>query len=353
MKRKPDDQDRGPGDKSQDLREFFEDYLRVSVAEAPTFEELAAYVEGRLDRETGLLLEERMAEDAALRQEVEDLRALHAQMARPRRAAALPLRWRLGALAAAAAAALVFWLLRPPADVKTPEGPAAPPAPAVIAALRDGDRRLALSADGGVAGVASLDPAMRATVAAALRGVLPVPQGLEPLAGGQGRLMGESTGAPSFAPVSPLGTRSLSDRPMFRWAAHPGARAYEVAVFDTDLRKQQASGPVAATEWQPPQPLPRGRTYVWQVTALAGGERVTAPAPPAPEARFEVMGPAVLSEVESRRAQAPGSHLVAAIALVEAGALDEADAELRALAADNPGSPEAARLQDALKRLRR
>jgi hypothetical protein len=44
---------------------------------------------------------------------------------------------------------------------------------------------------------------------------------------------------------------------------------------------------------------------------------------------------------------------VAALALVEAGLLDDADAELAALAADNPGSAEAARLQDGLKRLRR
>jgi hypothetical protein len=124
-------------------------------------------------------------------------------------------------------------------------------------------------------------------------------------------------------------------------------------VFDQDLQRQLASGPITGTEWTPSTALARGRTYLWQVTALAGGERVTAPAPPAPEARFEVAGADVMAAVEKRRAQAPGSHLVAALALVEAGLLDDAEAELGALAADNPGSPEVARLRESLAALRR
>ncbi|HYU41391.1 MAG TPA: hypothetical protein VEQ84_04520, partial [Vicinamibacteria bacterium] len=96
----------GRSEKRQ-LEDFFRDELRLSVADAPSFDELAAYVEGRLDPEERAVLEERMAADATLRQEVEDLRALHAQMARPRRAAIRSLSLRLGMLAAAAAVAAV------------------------------------------------------------------------------------------------------------------------------------------------------------------------------------------------------------------------------------------------------
>ena len=124
-------------------------------------------------------------------------------------------------------------------------------------------------------------------------------------------------------------------------------------MFDADLQRQLASGPLTSTEWTPAKALPRGRTYLWQVTARAGGQRVTAPAPPAPEARFEIAGPDVMAEVEKRRAQAPGSHVVAALALVEAGLLDDAESELDALATDNPGSPEVARLRESLAALRR
>ena len=322
------------------LEDFFRDELRLSVAEAPSFEELAAYVEGRLDPEARALLEERMAADATLRQEVEDVRALHAQMARPRRAAvrSLPLRLALlGAAAAVAAVAVTLWN-RPGRDTARPGGQVVTQLPAPIPLLKDVD-------------VSSLDPGMRDAVDAARRGVLPTPTGLESLQAPRATLMGTEP-IPAFAPQSPLGTRVGTDRPTFRWTPHPGARTYEVAVFDTDLRKQLGSGPVAGTEWTPARGLPQGRTYLWQVTALAGGERVTAPAPPAPEARFEVAGPAVLAEVEKRRAQAPASHLVATIAFVQAGLLDDAEAELRALAADNPGSPEVTRLREALSALR-
>ena len=316
------------------LEEFLRDEIRLSRAEAPSFDDLAAYVEDRLDSEQRALFEERMDSDPVLRQEVEDLRALQTQMARARQARARRLPFAaLAAAAAIAAAAVILWR-RPPMEPP----PAASPSPVVVATLKDGD-------------LSRLDPAMRDAVGAARQGTLPAPRGLGALMSGPGTLMGPETAA-TFGPRSPLGTRVSADAPTLRWSAYPGATTYEVAVFDQDLRKQLASGPVAATEWTPAKPLARGRTYLWQVTALAGGRRITAPAPPAPEARFAVAGADVLAEVEARRAQAPASHLVSVIALVEAGLLDDADAELGALAADNPGSPEVARLRESLARLR-
>jgi hypothetical protein len=316
------------------LEEFFRDELRLSRAEAPSFEDVAAYVDGRLDSEQRARLEERMDSDPVLRQEVEDLQALQAQMARFRGARVRPLPFAaLAAAAAIAAVAVILWR-RPPLDPT----PVASPSPVVVATSTDGD-------------LSHLDPGMRDAVAAARRGTLPAPRGLESLRSGPATLMGPETAA-VFGPQSPLGTRVSADAPTLRWTAYPGATAYEVAVFDQDLRKQIASGPVAATEWTPAKPLARGRRYLWQVTALAGGRRVTAPAPPAPEARFEVVGADVLAEVEARRAQAPASHLVAVIALVEAGLLDDAETELEALAADNPASPEVDRLRQSLARLR-
>jgi hypothetical protein len=340
-------------DPKRQLEAFFRDQMRVSYAEAPSFEELTAYVEGRLGPEERALLEERLAADPGLGQEVEDLRALHAQMARPRRTAirALPLRYGLAAAAAVAAIALVALWPRPGREGGHP-GPPVTLDQARIPILTDGDLRVARAADGSIEGLSSLDPGMRDAVAAALRGTLPTSAGLAALQPAGSNVLGTED-APAFALVSPRGTRILTDRPTFRWTALPSARTYEVAVFDPDLRKQVASGPVTATEWTPARPLPRGRTYLWQVTAFAGGRRVTVPAPPAPEARFEVADPDVLTEVEARRAQAPTSRLVAALADVQAGLLDDAEAELRALAADNPQSPELARLRGTLESLRR
>lgn len=339
-------------DPKRQLEEFFRDQMRVSYAEAPSFEDLAAYVEGRLGPEERALLEERLGGDAALRQEVDDLRALHAQMTRPARRTVFARPWLAGLAAAAAVAAIALVALWPRSGGQDrPSGRTATPVEALIPIVSDGDLRVARTAEGRLEGLSSLDPGMRDAVAAALAGTLPTPSGVAALQPAAATVLGTADAAP-YAALSPRGTRILTDRPTFRWTAHPMARTYEVAVFDPDLRKQVASGPVAATEWTSTRPLPRGRTYLWQVTALAGGRRVTVPAPPAPEARFEVADPRVVAEVEARRAQAPTSHLVATLAEVQAGLLDDAEAELRALAADNPGSPEVARLRAALDSVR-
>jgi hypothetical protein len=255
-------------------------------------------------------------------------------MAQPRPARARRIQFAaLAAAATIAAVAVIRW--HGPAEETRPQPS---PSPVLAATLRDGD-------------LSRLDAAMRDAVTAAQRGTLPAPRGLDSVASARATLMGPETAA-AFGPRSPLGTRVSADAPTLRWTAYPGATRYEVAVFDQDLQKQLASGPVAATEWTPAKPLARGRTYLWQVTALAGGRRIMAPAPPAPEARFAVAGADVLAEVEARRAQAPASHLVAVIALVEAGLLDDAEVELGALAADNPGSLEVVRLRESLATLR-
>src|SRR5262245_53440385 len=105
---------RDPADDRRRLEAFFRDELRRAPAEAPSFDELAAYVDGRLDPEERLLLEERLAADPALRQEVEELREVRDQMLAPA-AAARPRRLALAGLAAAAALLGVVVWLRPPA----------------------------------------------------------------------------------------------------------------------------------------------------------------------------------------------------------------------------------------------
>jgi hypothetical protein len=345
-----------PGDDRQILEGFFRDELRKSGAEAPSFDDLAAYVEGGLSSEERTALEERLAGDPVLRQEVDDLRELHVQMVRPRLAAVSRRRpWAFAGLAAAAAVAAVAFWLQPGPGRQPPGGDASPvpPSPTSIAVLRDGAARLVLSADGSVSGLPTQDPALRTAVVGAFHGLLPAPQGLAPLQTGRSTLMGGSEGPPAFAPQAPLGTRVATDRPTFRWGRHPQARSYEVTVYDQDLEKQAASGPVAGTEWQPARPLKPGRMYLWQVAAQTSHGRVTVPAPPEPEARFEVAARELLADVERRRSAAPGSHLVGGLVLVEAGLLDDAEVELDALAAENPGSPQVAGLRESLRALRR
>ena len=343
---------RDPSDDRRRLEAFFRDELRRATAEAPSFHELAAYVEDRLDPGGRAELEERLAADPALREEVDDLREVREQMRRSRPAARPRRSLALAGLAAAAALAGVALWLRPPPQPGSPRGPSSlAAAPSVM--LKDGDLVWALSPDGAVSGLPALDAGLRDAVAGALRGEWPAPQGLQSLQTGPLALLGASDDGGSFAPQAPLGTRVSSDRPTFRWSPRPGARSYEVSVFDEDLRKAAGSGPVTGSQWTPERPLPRGRAYLWQVAAVTDHGRLTAPAPPAPEARFEVVDARVLADLERRRAAAPGSRLLASVVFVQAGLLDDADGELRALAADNPGSPQVARLRESLHALRR
>jgi hypothetical protein len=338
------------GDDRRQFHGFFRDELRRAEAESPSFDDLAAYVEGRLSAEETAELEERIAEDDALRAEVLGLREVHAQMARPPVAAFGRRRWTWTALAAAAAVAvLALWLAPRPPDPGGPDSQARIPP---LAALRDGPLRIALAADGSVSGLPSTAGADRAAVADALRGVLPRPEGANALRNGRSALMGAGGGSARFAPQSPVGTRVATDRPTFRWTSHPDARSYQVAVFDQDVRKQVESGPVTATEWQSPRALATGRVYLRQVTAETSRGPVAVPAAPEPEARFEVASPALLAEVERRRSPAPASHLLGALAFVQAGLFDDAGRELEALALENPGSPEVAALRERLGALR-
>jgi hypothetical protein len=341
-------------DREEDRRRlegFFRDELRAAEADAPSFDELAAYVEGRLSPAEGAELEERIAADSVLRREVELLRELRDELARPQAPAAARRSWPWMTLAAAAAVAVIAWWLLPRAGTPPGGGPGAP-SPAPIAAVSDGDERVVLLEGGALIGLPGVDPDLRTAAAAALRGELPAPPDLRSLRSERSALMGQASGMPSFAPEAPVGTRVSTARPTLRWSPHPDATAYEVKVFDQDFNEQAAGGPIAGTEWQPDRDLAAGRVYLWLVTALTRRGRVSAPAAPQPEARFEVADPTLMAQVARRRGGAPSSHLVAALAFLEAGLLDDADVELQALATANPGAPRVSVLRDRLRALR-
>jgi hypothetical protein len=106
-----------------------------------------------------------------------------------------------------------------------------------------------------------------------------------------------------------------------------------VAVFDDNFEKMAESPALATPEWQPDQPLARGRIFNWQVTAKVGGATVRAPVPPAAEARFEVVPDEGAARIEAARREHPQNHLLLAVLCAQTGALDDSAKELDALAA--------------------
>lgn len=198
-------------------------------------------------------------------------------------------------------------------------------------------------------GLDALAPAAQAQVRAALdAGVASPPPLLAALAGRREELMGASPAASAFALVTPVATAVASDRPRFEWTALAGAESYAVTVADESLRPVASSGPLTATSWTPDVPLPRGRSYAWQVTARRGSSDVAVPAAPAPPARFAVIDADTAARLAAAERAHPTSRLLLGIASLQAGLVDDARRHLRAVPADDPGAGVAQRTLAAL-----
>src|SRR5262245_5965910 len=95
------------------LAASFRRALEGAAAEAPDFEEVPAYVEGRLRGHERALFEERLAEDELLRAEVQDLRDLRGEMDRTRPARVAWVGWAAAAAVILSLAAGVLWMSGP------------------------------------------------------------------------------------------------------------------------------------------------------------------------------------------------------------------------------------------------
>ena len=311
--------------------------LRSQLSEHLDYEQIVACAEGAFSEP----YERHLAECELCRAEVGVLRDFRAQLSAPRRSAAViampvPGRSRrtftLAAIAAGAvlAAGLGFWALR-----RQP-----PPPPAFELSKTNPIPEPALSSE---------QQAMLQSAIASRR-LEPAPV-LRSLITRRNVLLGSPNEARTFEIGAPLGTAVLTDRPSFRWQAVEGATQYVVAVFDADFHKVAESPALTAPSWQPEESLARGRIYNWQVTATAGGAIFRSPVPPAPEARFQVVSSADAQDIESARRDHPENHLLFAVLLAKIGALDEAGAELDALAATD--SPAARALRESLNQIRK
>jgi hypothetical protein len=163
---------------------------------------------------------------------------------------------------------------------------------------------------------------------------------------------GDNRGA-RFSVIDPVGIVLLSDRPTFRWSPLEGATGYIVEVYDDKLKQVLISPQLTDTSWRAPQSLERGGIYSWQVTASKGGEEFSSPRPPAPPAKFRILDQTLANEiVQARRAYA-SSHLTMALVYTQAGLLDEAEREFRALQKANPNSAISRRLLASAQAMRR
>jgi hypothetical protein len=215
----------------------------------------------------------------------------------------------------------------------------------VIAQLRDADGLLRLTRTD-VLTDAQLPPGSIDLIAGVMRSGR-LPEGAPDLTSGPRETLRSASRAshPAMEIVAPDGVRVLSDRPEFRWAPLGGASSVEVEVFDEDFKQVARSGALHDAVWVPEAPLPRSRLLLWQVTAVRAGVRLTAPAPPEPPARFEIVPEDAARRIAQAQAVKPPSHLLLAILYSQVGLRKEAASEVDAIVSLNPGSALASSLQ--------
>jgi hypothetical protein len=216
-----------------------------------------------------------------------------------------------------------------------------------VLALDDSGQRITLDERGNLGGFERLPERARRLIGSALAAQrIEHPAFLADLNPRRSTMLGagDDSGEP-FRLLGPAGVVVESDRQTFRWQPLAGADSYTVTVTDDALNEVASSGPLRATEWRAPQPLSRGATYSWQVTArLADGRTLTSPVLPAPPAKFRVLDRTQLEELRLARRAYPGSHLALGVLYARAGLSAEAAREFDALARANPRSEVARKL---------
>lgn len=279
--------------------------------------------------------------------------------------------WRIAAVVACGIIVILFaiWLLRSkpaarqeqvwnPANTSSPQSsPAAEVQPSPDAepalVLNDGNRKVTVDQQGTLAGLERLPLPIQQKVRAALQAgrVEPSPA-LAQLASAPSTLLGQSDNGLPFRLVGPVGEVVRTTQPTFRWHALAGAQSYTVNVTDADLNEVATSPPLNTTEWRISKPLKEGGIYSWQVTALKDGVKITSPVLPAPQAKFKVIDRSTAEMLQQARRVYPDSHLTLAVLYAEAGLVDEAEQELRAVVRDNPRAGIAQRLLRQVQAMR-
>ena len=223
-----------------------------------------------------------------------------------------------------------------------------------LIALNDAGGQITVNQRGRLEGLQELPPDLRESVERALATRrLRASPALTGWSTGAGNLRGELDKQSTFAPLDPTDVVIETDRPTFRWRALEGARQYIVTLYDAKLRQVGSSGPVTGTEWTTQNPLERGVTYSWQISASRDEKTVVSPKPPLPEARFRILDQRAVATLAKLKESAGSSHLVMGVFYWKHGLIEKSEREFQALAEANPNSTAVAELLASIRALRR
>jgi Putative zinc-finger len=233
-----------------------------------------------------------------------------------------------------------------------PTQPLPAPSSPFVVQLNDGSRVVTLDQEGKLSGADALPSGYQNLVKRTLStGKIEKSAQLQGLTRAPSSLMGPDNPHREFSVFEPLGNVLLTNRPAFRWSPAEGATAYVVEVYDEKFTPVVTSPQLTTLTWT--TTLPRGNVYSWQVKAIKAGEEVTAPRPPAPQAKFRILDQAKANELTNARRAHASSHLTLGLLYADAGLLREAEQEFRLLQRANPDSALARNLLRQVQSLRR
>lgn len=246
----------------------------------------------------------------------------------------------------------------PTAPALTPDISSTPPPDVAgekfLARLSDGGGQIILDGEGKLSGAESLPPPYRRMIRDFL-----ADQRIEksPLLAGLTRpenasIRGGGDQGGRFSVIEPVGKVILSDHPTFRWSRLDGATSYVVEIYDDKFALVATSPRLTNNSWAPPQPLRHSAIYFWQVKAIKHEREFITPRAPAPHPKFRILDQATANELALARRDYASSHLALALLYAQAGLIDEAERESRALQKANPNSAIVRRLLADLRTLR-
>jgi anti-sigma factor RsiW len=224
----------------------------------------------------------------------------------------------------------------------------------LIARLNDGGVQIILDLEGRLSGVDHLPPNYQRMVKEYLTNQRleksPLLTGLTSLE--NAAIRGADDKGGRFSVIEPVGKVILSDQPTFRWSGLDGATSYVVEIYDDKFALVTASPQLTNNSWSPPQSLRLGAIYSWQVKAIKDGREFVTPRAPASQAKFRILDQARADELANAQRGYASSHLALILLYAQAGLVDEAERELRALQKANPNSAIVHRLQSSVRTLR-
>ncbi len=219
----------------------------------------------------------------------------------------------------------------------------------LVARLNDAGGVVAIDQEGNLSGLESVPQEWREEAKEVLLAqAVVIPGEVQEFIGRDERIRS----GPTIELVYPVATAIQNDQPTVRWRPVNGVESYTVAVLNLEWEPIAESATITQLEWTLPDPLQRGRVYIWRVTPVRNSN-TTIPLLPSPgEAKFKVLETEKIEELRQFRTQFPGAHLVLGIMYARAGLLDEAERELQLLVGANPESTLANKLLDSLRQVR-